>query len=242
MKRTKTGSTVSNGKKAVLKRPVKAIEPKLPKKQDENESNGLSLALNKKTPVTFRLSAVENQKDYELMLFVIRACDKSATKPFKTVLHVKQTRTGSQLIACDGNRLHIAEIAKKIKSGDYKPHVTKDTITLGEPEKDIDYPEWVKNIPEKAEKRGIINLEKAGLGKGHDETENLSIAFNSLVQQTGETINLRYLNDLPKTGWTVYSRKGKRHKIIILRPQSRKPGEAESKYPVAVIMPITQAA
>jgi hypothetical protein len=135
--------------------------------------------------------------------------------------------------------LHAAEISKKIKSGNYIPHATKDAITLSEPEREIEYPEWVKNIPERAEKRGVINLEKAGMGKDREETEKLSIAFNSIAKQTGETINLRYLDDLPKKGWAVYSRDGDRR--IVLRQQS-KTGEAVSKYPVAVIMPIKQAA
>jgi hypothetical protein len=242
MKRAKTGSLTAKWEKVSSKRRAKAIEPKLPKKQDGNEPNGLSLALVKKTPVTFRLSSAENPKDFELMSFVIKACDKNGAEPFMTVLHVKQTRRGSRLVACDGIRLHVAEISKKIKSGDYKPHATKEAITLGEPEKDINYPDLVKNIPERAQKRGIINLDKTGMGRDREETEKLSVAFNSIVKQTGETVNLRYLDDLPKTDWAVYSRNGGRNKILILRPKSRKPGEAESKYPVAVIMPIKQAA
>ena len=242
MKRTKTGSLTAKWEKVSSKKTVKAIEPKLPKKQDESGSNGLSLALTRKTPVTFRLSGAENPKDFELMAFVIRACDKNAAEPFKTVLHVKQTRRGSRLVACDGIRLHVAEISKKIKSGDYKPHVTKDAITLGEPEKDIEYPEWVKNIPEDAEKRGVVSLAKSGLGKDREETEKLSIAFNSIVKQTGETINLRHLDDLTKGDWAVYSPYGDRIKVITLRKQSGKAGETEHKFPVAVIRSIKQAA
>jgi hypothetical protein len=220
-----------------------AIEPVLPpKKQDEPESNSPPIALIKKTPVTFQLSCLENPKDFELLSFVIKACDKKATEPFKTVLHVEQTKKGSRIVACDGIRLHAAEISKKIKSGDYRPHVTKDTITLGKPVEKINYPPWIDTISEYAEKQGVINLEKTGLGKTREETEKLSLAFDSFVKQTGETINLRYLGDLPKREWTIYSRRNGRRKLIVLRQQSRNAGETESKYPVAIIMPIKQAA
>jgi hypothetical protein len=241
MKRKKPNSPMPKKVKVSSKGKDRSIEPVLPKKQSEHKSKGTSLVLIKKTQVTFKLSRLENHRDFELMSFVVKACDKANDYPVRTVLHVEQTRTGSRLVACDGARLHAAEISKKIKSGNYKPHVSKDTITLGEPEKDIEYPEWIKNIPENAEKQGVINLEKSGLGKDREENENLSIAFNSFVKQTGETINLRHLDDLTKSEWTIYSHNGDR-KLIVLRQQSKKAGEAEPKYPVAVIMPIKQAA
>ena len=242
MKRTNKDSLAAKWEKASSKKNAKAVKPKLPrkKKQDEDELNGPSLVLIKKTPVTFKLSRSENPKDFEWMSFVNRACDKANPNPLRAVIHVEQTRTGSRIVACDGIRLHAAEISKKIKNGEYKAHVTKDAIMLGEPEKDIEYPEWEKNIPEKAEKRGVINLEKSGLGKDRDETAKLSIAFDSIVKQTGKTVNLRDLDDLAKGSWTVYSRDGDGR--ILLRQQSGKNGEEESKYPVAVIIPIKKAA
>jgi len=241
MERAKPGSLTAKWKEA-SKKTAKAIEPKLPKKQKQGEGkqNGPSLTLIKKTPVTFQLSRSKNRKDFELMSFVSKACDDASTNPVKAVIHVEQSRTGSRLVACDGIRLHVAEISKKIKGGDYKAHVTKDTITLGEPEKGIKYFPWLKAIPENAEKRGEINLEKSGLGKNREETEKLSIAFDSIVKQTGETVNLRDLDDLPKKGWAVYSRDGDSR--IVLRQQSGKKGEEVSQYPVAVIIPIKQAA
>jgi len=250
MKRVKTVSP-PQGKKAPSKRTAKPIEPKLPKrsaksnkpklpKQDEDELNGSSLSLVKKTPVTFRLSSSENPKDYEYMAFVSKACDKTSDNPKKAVIHVEQTKTGSKVVACDGIRLHAAEISKRIKSGNYKPHVTKDAITFGEPEKNIAYPEWVKNIPEKVEKRGVINLERTGMGKDREETANLSIAFNSIVKQTGKTVNLRDLDDVAKGSWTVYSSDDDGR--IVLRQQSNSPGEAEPEFPVAVILQMKQAA
>ena len=154
MKRANKGSLAAKWKKGSSKRTAKSIEPKLPKKKADGGHKGASLVLIKKTPVTFQLSRLENPKDFQDMSFVIKAIDEAHPNPIRTVLHVEQTRTGSRLVACDGARLHAAEISKKIKSGDYKPHATKNIITLGEPEKDIKYLSWVNNIPENTEKRG----------------------------------------------------------------------------------------
>jgi hypothetical protein len=237
MERAKPGSLTAKWKEA-SKKTVKAIEPKLPKKQDEGTRNGPSLVFFKeKAPVTFQLSRSKNQKDFELMSFVNKARDEASNNPVKAVIHVEQTKSGSRLVACDSIRLHAAEISKKIKSGDYRAHVTKDTIMLGEPEKGIKYFPWLKIIPEDVKKRGEINLEKSGLGKNREETENLSLAFDSIVKQTGKTVNLRDLDDLAKGGWTVYSRD--EDSRIVLRQQSKK---GEAGYPVAVIVSINKAA
>ena len=200
-----------------------------------------SLVLIKQEPVTFRLSRFENPDDFDRMLFVIKACARSGDLPYKTVLHIEQTRTGSRLVATDGLRFHVAEISKKIKSGDYKPYLRKDLISLGKPLNNIKFPTWAKVIPEKTERRGVINLANSGLGKDKKETENLSLAFNSFVKETGEPVNLRYLDDLTKREWTVYCQNEKR-KAIVLKEKSRKPGEPNGKEPMAVILPIPQAA
>jgi hypothetical protein len=90
-----------------------AVEVKSTAVQTGLQSKVPALALVSKNPVTFRLSRLENPKDFELMSFVVKACAKTAEVPFKTVLHVEQSSTGSRLVACDGLRLHAAEISKK---------------------------------------------------------------------------------------------------------------------------------
>jgi len=241
MKREKQKSIVDKWKGAFSKEKAKVQEAEKPVKQCEPENKGSSLAIVRKAPVAFQLSRMENPKDFELMSFVIKACLKTADNPYMTVLHVEQTRTGSRLVACDGLRLHAAEISKKIKSGNYKPHATKDAIALGEPIEGVKFPVWTKVIPEKPEKRGVINLESSGLGKDRKEAEKLSIAFKSFVNQTGKTVNIRYLEDLLKKEWVVYSQKdGKR--VILLKPKEGKAGESSSKSPLAVIIPIAEAA
>lgn len=241
MKRKKTNRLITAWKDTFSKGKESAVEVENLAKQAGVKSNVPTLALIREKPITFQLSRLENPKDFELMSFVIRACSKTGDKPFKTVLHVEPSRRGSRLVASDGLRLHVAEISRKIKSGDYKPHITKEVIILGDPVQGIKFPSWSKAIPENIEKRGVINLEKSGFGRNQKETENLSIAFKKLAKQTGETVNLRYIGDLTKQEWTVYSPKdGKR--AIVLRQKTGKAGEPDKKSPVAVIIPIAQAA
>ena len=198
-----------------------------------------SLALIRKEPVTFQLSRLENPQDFERMNFVIKACSKTGDAPFKTVLHVERTRKGSRLVASDGLRLHVAEISQKIKSGDYKPHATKEVITLGYPVEGIKFPSWSKAIPEKTEQKGVIDLKNSSLRKDRKETERLSLAFNDFVRKTGEPVNLRYLEDLTKQNWAVFCQNERRRAIVL----KEKSGDvARSDAPMAVIMPIQQAA
>ena len=241
MKRTKNNSLVAKWKQVFSKKEAKPDPAAAPQRQGEPKPKGASLALIRKAPITFRLARLDSPADFELMGFVIRACDKTSDDLFKTVLHVEQTRTGSRLIASDGHRLHVAEISKKIKSGNYRPHATKDEIALGSPVEGVKYPAWAKAIPEAVVKRGAINLEKSGLGKDQTETEKISIALSAFTRQTGETVNIRFIEDLTKREWAVYSQNEKR-KAVVLKQKNRKTGEPDEKSPVAVIVPIAQAA
>lgn len=208
--------------------------------KDKEEPKSTVLTLIRKEPITFQLSRFENPDDFDRMRFVINACSRNNDNTFRSVLHVEQTRKGSRLIASDGLRLHVAEISKKIKSGNFKARVsaTKEIITLGKPIKGIKFPLWSKAIPEKTKIRGVINLVNSGLGKDRKESENLSLAYKSLVKMTGETINLCFINDLTKNEWEVFCQDTKR-KAIVLREKSITP---DAKVPLAVILPIQQAA
>jgi len=240
-RKTPTNGFIANWKKATFPHGKdKAIEVEKLPVQNVQQSNGTSLTLIKKEPVAFQLSRFENPNDFELMFFVTRACLKIADRPFKTVLHVEQTRTGSRLVACDGLRLHVAEISKKIKSGNYKPRVNKNVIFLIELAKNIDFPTWSKVIPDNAVKCGVINLEKSSLGKDRKETEKLSVALHTFMKQTGEPINVRYLEDLTKREWVIFSQAGQ--EAIFLRQKSARIGEPTDKGPMAVIMPIAKSA
>jgi hypothetical protein len=71
------------------------------------------------------------------------------------------------------------------------------------------------------------------MGKDREQTERLSFAFNSFVKQTGELINLRYLEDLTKTTWSVHCQ-GEKHRAIVLKQEGAKSDT------FAVIMPLQE--
>jgi hypothetical protein len=189
----------------------------------------------RKEPAAFQIRREEHPEDFERTSFVIRACSQDPRRTHLTVLHVEQTRTGSRLVATDGMRLHVAEIAVKIPGGDYKPLLTKDTASLGGPVTGIMFPNWKQVIPENTRKRGVINLEDAGWGKNRNQTEGLSRAFTAFLRQTGELVNLRFLEDLTKKKWSVYCQ-GEREQAVLLKEEGSRPDI------FAVIMPLPHAA
>jgi hypothetical protein len=174
---------------------------------------------------------IQNRNEFERVLFVLKACNKQSERAFTTVLHVEQTRNGSRLVATDGIRLHVAEIATKIKSGNYKPAVSKDAIRLGLPVGDVQFPVWTKVVPAHAERKGVVNLEAAGMGKARSTSMAMARAYNSFVRQSGEKVNPHFLEDLPKRQWVIYCQKEKRRPLVL-----KEDGAAMETY--AVIMPL----
>ena len=184
----------------------------------------------------YEIKKADSEEEYGLVVFVCKArLSKSKKKPYTTVFHVEQTIKGSRLVATDGKRLHVAEIKTRIKNGNYRPVITKDSVSFGEPLSGIFYPNWNSVIHENPRKRLTIDFEKTGMGKDRRLTAFLSEAYSVLVKKTGEVVNLGYLEDLPKTTWAVYKEPGKL-KPILLRPE----GGEDNKY--AVIMPMGIAA
>jgi hypothetical protein len=174
------------------------------------------------------------QDDFERILFVCKARKKGTPHVFKEVVHVEETKNGCRLIATDGKRLHIAEINLKIKTGDYKPQIRRDVITMGPALKGIKFPDWQREIPEKARKRVTIDLSQAG--SGNDKAANsgkLTLALHSCLTKAGEIINLRYLDDLPKKEWAVCKEQGK---PLLFKQQNTK------RETLAVIVPMRAAA
>jgi hypothetical protein len=198
---------------------------------EKEKPHSPTLRLIQKTPTIFQLERKDNPVDFERMAFAVKACSKN--KPGLNVLHVEQTKTGSRLVACDGIRLHVAEVSQNIKTGDYKVFMAKDVIGLAVSDMNFRYPNWMDVLPSKTTKRGFIDLENAGFVSDRDKTAKLTLAFNSFTRQTGETVNLRYLEDLLKKRWMVYSQSEK-GKAVILRENDH-----EDKV-FALIMPMQQ--
>jgi hypothetical protein len=216
-----------------LPKPIKAAR-KAPAQKNDEKPQGPALRFIGKAPIVFRLERKDNPADFERIAFVVKAC--SEDKPGLNVLYVEQAETGSRLVASDGVRLHVAEISQKIKGGSYKAAVTDEAVVLAvSSNNNFRFPDWNDVVPSKITKRGFIDLHKAGFGNDRESTEKLTLAFNSFARQTGETVNLRYLEDLTKKLWVVYSQDEK-GKAVVLR-------ENGVEYSVfAVMMPMPQAA
>jgi DNA polymerase III sliding clamp (beta) subunit (PCNA family) len=176
-----------------------------------------------------------NEEDFEKILFVCKARPSEIKHSLASVLHVEGTKTGCRLVATDGRRLHVAELKIKIKSGDYKPSVTKDVVKLGEPVSGVIFPKWQRAIPESADKQISVNLVDACMGKNLRSSERLSVEFTALTKKTGAMINLRHLEDLQKTQWCVFSQADK-NKPLLFRAKDN------PLATFAVIMPLPKAA
>jgi hypothetical protein len=190
-----------------------------------------AVALIQKTPTVSEISRLENRDDYEKAVFVAKAVSKDENRNYLRVIHIEELENGSRLVATDGVRLHTAEIAAKIKGGDYKPLVNKDMVGFAGLDDEVTFPNWMRVIPEKPPMLGTISLENAGIGKDIAQTEQMSNALTAIIKQTGKSVNLRFLEDLPKRQWRVYSESGESRPLML-----KENGHEESVY--AVMMPL----
>jgi hypothetical protein len=61
----------------------------------------------------------------------------------------------------------------------------------------------------------MIDLADSGWGKDRSQTEKLSVAFNAFMRQTGELVNLRYLEDLAKKQWSLHCQREKNRAVML---------------------------
>ena len=177
--------------------------------------------------VSYIFTPERDKEEFEKIQFILRACDGYGGTGFTDVLHVERTKNGSRLIGTDGKRMHVAEIGTRIKPGDYKPVVTENAVRLGKPVPNISFPHWERVVPVNVVLRGCIGLENNVMG------ENKRVC-GSLTKLTGEKINPKYLADLTKKQWVIYSQKEKRKALLL-----KEYGARRETY--AVIMPLAAA-
>jgi hypothetical protein len=179
----------------------------------------------------------KNDEDHDLenVQFVLKATSEDRTHPYTGMVHVERTRSGSRLVCTDGRRLHVAEIAARIGEGEYLPVVTRTSVILKGPHFDGKFPNWRRIMPVKTIEKGTINLEKTALGKNTGLSGSLSIVYSQVVAKTGEVVNIRYLDDLPKKEWKLMSQAGRLKPILFQRSEA-------GKELFAVIMPMDAAA
>ena len=76
----------------------------------------------------YTITRQQNYKDYERIMFCLKALGNDSDPAFTHYLHVENGRRGSRLIATDGKRLHFVNLSIKIPAGNYQP-VIKDLAT-----------------------------------------------------------------------------------------------------------------
>jgi len=173
-------------------------------------------------PLVF--TPIRNKEEYDKLLFVLRACDKSNNTMFTNVLRIEKIKNGSRLVATDGKRLHVTDIKSRIKPGNYKPIVNKDIIRLNIASPKINFPNWERVVPVNVTQRGYINMKNITA----DETNSTYYAFTKM---SGEKVNPKYLADLSKTIWTIHCQSEKK-KAVLLKQYG-------VKETYAVIMPLS---
>jgi len=213
-------------KKPEPPKPIKTVMPKNTAKRNRTVLNNIPHKSNPehRKAVPFVFSPIRNKEEYDKLLFVIKACDKNSSTMFTNVLHVEKIKNGSRLVGTDGKRLHVTDIKTRIKPGNYKPIVNKNSIRLTTAAPNINFPNWERVVPINVTKRGCINLKNITA----DETNSTYYAFTKM---SGEKVNPKYLADLSKTVWTIHCQSEKK-KAVLLR-------QYDEKETYAVIMPLS---
>jgi hypothetical protein len=209
---------------------VKTTRRTAPKVETVNEPKPTSAPAVRSVPTSIVVRREDSFIDFERLSFVCKALSKDVTRLYGSIVHVEQAGKQSLLLATDGHRLHAAKLNRSIPVGDYKPLITKGAVTLT-PEPDIQFPNWKAVIPTKVTRVCVLDLEDTGLGKNESQTQRMALALSAFFRDTGETVNLRYLDDLSKKVWVVYGQKEKGKTLLF------KEKDAEEEV-FAVIVPL----
>ena len=105
----------------------------------------------------YTITRQQNYKDYERIMFCIKALGNENDPDFTHYLHVENGRNGSRLVATDGKRLHVSNLSIRIPAGNYQPEVKDYSIYLGSA-KEVAFPAWKNVVPEDADYKGMLEL------------------------------------------------------------------------------------
>lgn len=177
------------------------------------------------------ITRTQNYKDYERLMFCIKALGKDEDPLFTHYLHVENGRTGSRIVATDGKRLHVAKLSSRIPAGNYQPKV-KDYAICFEKSEEIAFPSWKNVIPEDADYKGVLELEGMSCGSKVERDERFTNIYCSFLFDTGFNVNLGYIKDLPNVNWKIFIKNGK-NRLVMLQNSS----DPQNQY--AVFVPVS---
>ena len=170
-----------------------------------------------------------NGRDYERVKFCMKAMGRAAAPSFVRYMHVENARRGSRIVCTDGKRLHVANLSVRIPAGNYQPKVAGDEIRFGKPS-EATFPAWRNVVPEDADFKGTMELGGLGTGTRTEREEKFSRIYCALQSDTGVSVNMGFLKDLPGAKWKVFAQGG-RKKLLMLE-------NSEEKEQFAVFVPL----
>ena len=173
----------------------------------------------------------KNYKDYERLMFCIKALGKDSDPTFSHYLHVENGRNGSRVVATDGKRMHVSNLSVRIPAGNYQPVVKDYAIYFGD-SKDVAFPAWKNVVPDDAEYKGMMELSGLGTGSKTERDEKFTNIYCSFLFDTGFNVNLGYIKDLPNTSWKIFTKTG-RNKLVMLQNLS------DEQNQFAVFVPVS---
>ena len=162
----------------------------------------------------YTITRQQNYKDYERIMFCLKALGNDSDPAFTHYLHVENGRTGSRLIATDGKRLHFANLSIKIPAGNYQPVIKDYSIYFGT-SKDIAFPAWKNVVPKDADYKGLLQLEGINSGSKVERDERFTNVYCSFLFDTGFNVNVGYIKDLPIANWKIFTKKGRNNLVLL---------------------------
>jgi len=160
------------------------------------------------------ITQVKNLKDYEKILFCMKAMGGKRNVLFTRYMHIENTRTGSLIVCTDGKRLHVANISIRIPAGNYQPVIKDYSISFGT-SKDIAFPAWRNVVPEDADYKGLLQLEGINSGSKVERDERFTNIYCSFLFDTGFNVNVGYIKDLPTANWKIFTKKGRNNLVLL---------------------------
>ncbi|MCR5622917.1 MAG: hypothetical protein K6G18_13845 [Treponema sp.] len=175
------------------------------------------------------ITKAENSRDYERVLFCMKAMGRTAAATFVRYMHVENARKGSRIVCTDGKRLHVANLSIRIPAGNYQPKATGSGICFGQPVETA-FPAWRNVVPEDAAFKGTMELGWPETGTRSEREEKFSRMYCALQSDSGVSVNMGFLKDLPSAKWKVFARGGQK-KLLMLE-------NSEEKEQFAVFVPL----
>lgn len=162
----------------------------------------------------YSITRQENYKDYERIMFCIKALGKESDPDFTHYVHVENERSGSRVIATDGKRFHVSNLSIRIPAGNYQPVVKDYSINFGS-SKEVSFPAWKNVVPEDAQYKGIMKLLGLGTGSKTERDEKFTNAYCSFLFDTGFNVNVGYIKDLPSSNWKIFTKEGRNKRVML---------------------------